>query len=564
MLNETATARGENARERGRARRWPTISNYARAHFPAIILLILASLIVVGSLWTLRKPLNRDVSIYAVIGHELLAGRPLYSDLLEQRPPATMVSYAITEAVAGYGPHTIYLLHVTVAVITLLGIYYAASAFEGGAIAGLWAAALWVAVFNSLALEAGEPNTEVFLNACLTWAFALFVRARLNAHWWRRALVIGALFALASVYKHIAVVCPLLLAAAHVAFPLDGSNRRRALAEVGVIAGVGALAWALLFGYFAATGRFQIFRAMMIGFNLDYAAGQGTIPASERPTAFIVLLRNIFAPLRGEAELFLDLLTPLALICAAGILCGIWGRRRRAWAMLAAFAVAAWIEIALPGQFFLHYFQLWLPPLLIGTGAAIGLTSRLPVKQLKGWLPHAVGVAVVLLLTLPQLPSYRVLAAGDWSKISGAEALSVEPVAREINTLLAPGETFYEWGANPGLYFWTQRRPPTGVLVVTVLLHGSLSGELSERVVADLQRTEPELLVITKRNWPAKPTDNVVVNWLIEHYQPLPGGPDRGPFALWVRRGSALDTRLHSSHVDERGSVLHGVTRMGR
>ena len=83
-----------------------------------IVLIALAAFIVAQRLQGYRKPIQRDVSIYAVIGHELLRGRPLYSDLLELRPPAVMVTFAVGEAIVGYGRHTIFLLYVT-ATITL-------------------------------------------------------------------------------------------------------------------------------------------------------------------------------------------------------------------------------------------------------------------------------------------------------------------------------------------------------------------------------------------------------------------------------------------------------------
>ncbi|MBA3323014.1 MAG: hypothetical protein H0T45_16445, partial [Pyrinomonadaceae bacterium] len=88
-------------------------SKSTNARITAIVLIALAAFIVAERVWAYRKPIQRDVSIYAVIGHELLGGRPLYSDLLELRPPAVMVTYAIGEAIVGYGRHTILLLYVT-------------------------------------------------------------------------------------------------------------------------------------------------------------------------------------------------------------------------------------------------------------------------------------------------------------------------------------------------------------------------------------------------------------------------------------------------------------------
>ncbi len=513
----------------------------------AIVLTALAVFIVAERLWAYRKPIQRDVSIYAVIGHELLSGRQLYSDLLELRPPAVMVTYAIGEAIVGYGRHTILLLYVTATIITLLGVYYAASVGEGGATAGLWAAAFWAVLSGSYGLQAGEPNTEVFMNACLTWAFGLWVRADETSNRLKRFLAIGALFALASLYKHMVVVCPMLLAIVHVAFPSSDQQegrRRSALVDVAVVATVGIGVWGLVTGYFAATGRFEIFREVMTGTSLDYAVGDSFLVV-ERPSAISVLWRNLVAPLRGKAEFVLDMLNPLAVLAGLGGVIGVFRNRRR-WALLLAFAVATWFAIAVPGQFYGHYYQLWLPPLIIGTGWTIGLLKSVATKRRSNWLPQVVGGVILSVLISQQLRFYRMNAAGDWTPIESPETMAAEPLAREIDSLLAPGETFYEWGGNPSLFFYNQRRAPSGILMVWWFLEGRLSAQLSEQVVVDLQRAQPELLVVMKKSWPENPAEQPVSNWLEGRYYPLAEDNERGPFVLYVRRGGNLEARLRS------------------
>lgn len=513
----------------------------------AVVIFLLAAFIVAERIWTYNKPVRRDVGIYAVIGHELLGGRPLYSDLLELRPPAVLVTYAIGETVTGYGRLTLFLLYVIPTIITLLGVYYAGSA-GGGATAGLWAATFWAVLSGSYGLEGGEPNTEVFMNACLTWAFALWVRGGGTSNRLKRWLAIGALFALASLYKHMTVVCPLLLAVIHVAFPIPGRQdvgRRRALIDVAVIAAVGVGAWALVTGYFAATGRFDVFREMMIDSSLAYAV-DGNKLVVDRFDGVSVLMRNILAPLRGEAEFVLNVLNPLAMVTVLGGAAGLFRDRPR-WALLLAFGATTWLCIAIPGQFWTHYYQLWLPPLVIGAGWTIASIKSFATKRRLNWLSHAVGGAVLSLLIWQQLPFYRMNAAGDWTLVNQPEEVISEPLAREVDSLLAPGETFYEWGGFPSLYFYSKRRPPSGILMVWWFVQGRLSAQLSRQVVADLERAQPELLVVQKADWPKNPIENQVSSWLQERYYPLPGDNERGPYALYVRRGGRLEARFRST-----------------
>src|ERR1700720_2572279 len=110
---------------------------------PVAALLGLCALIFFLRLHTYEEPLERDVAIYAVIAHEMLGGKALYSDLWDHKPPAIYVTYAAAELIAGYGRDSIFLLNVAAAIATLLACYLAGSASGRGPVGGLVAAALW-------------------------------------------------------------------------------------------------------------------------------------------------------------------------------------------------------------------------------------------------------------------------------------------------------------------------------------------------------------------------------------------------------------------------------------
>jgi 4-amino-4-deoxy-L-arabinose transferase-like glycosyltransferase len=115
-------------------------------------------------LHTYSEPLERDETIYAVIAHEMLDGRALYSDLWDHKPPAIYVTYAAAELIPGYGRDSIFLLNVAAAVATLLACYFAGSAAGDGRIGGVIAAGLWALASGDLAPQANQPNTRVFLS----------------------------------------------------------------------------------------------------------------------------------------------------------------------------------------------------------------------------------------------------------------------------------------------------------------------------------------------------------------------------------------------------------------
>ena len=89
----------------------------------------LAGLIAVLRLHTYDEPLNVDITGYAVTSHEMLSGRHLYSEAWDHKPPAIYVTFALAERLWGYGNAEIYGLNVTAAIITLIGVYAAGSAF---------------------------------------------------------------------------------------------------------------------------------------------------------------------------------------------------------------------------------------------------------------------------------------------------------------------------------------------------------------------------------------------------------------------------------------------------
>jgi len=489
-----------------------------------LTLAVLAALIVVARLHTYHEPLERDITGAAVIGHEILAGRALYTDIWDHKPPALHVTHALAIAVAGYGPGAIYLLNVVAALTTLLGVYAAASAI-GGVGAGLWGAAFWTFVCGDLWLQANQPNTEAFINACLVWAFALLVRAGVRPPL-PRLLMVGALLALGSLYKPVVVAPAGMLALAHLAAAPAGESRRRALIDVAVLGSVGAVAWLGTFAYFAAVGRFGDFYQAVFVYNRFYS---GSVP------------RNLVAALAPETLVpgILLIAAPVAVLTLAGGVRAAIAGPGRPWVYLAALLVGTELAIALPGQFYPHYYQLWLPSLSVGAGCA--LAAFVGVARIPRWAPHAVGAAALLLLVSQQLPLYQV-PAETWARLKYGELfVSEDHLGRELGALLAPGETFYEWGAETGLYFRSHRSPPSGAFYVFPLLAGPAAAPLAARAVADLERRPPTMFVVNKGVMFGGRIRHPVLNWAEPRYVAMAGSGNRGMFTLFVRRGSRLD-----------------------
>ncbi len=522
-------------------------------YLPVIVLVALAIFIAVLRLHTYNEPFERDITSHAVIAHEMLAGRQLYCDLWDSKPPAIFVTYALADALVGYGPGEVYFIGVVAAIITLLGCYRAGSTL-GGTSGGLWAAAFWAVVCNDLWLWANQPNIEVPMNACLVWAFALMIRADKKKLQLGRWLAIGGLFSLATLYKTVAVTFPAFLAFFYLLTCLRNRQRLRlAFVQVCIIAAVGVAAWAAVFAYFAATGRLGIFYDTIFKYAGYYAQSRGGN-----------FLTNILAGLKYQFFARAMKSTPvLIVLAAAGAIYGLvrprvarasspWrhgqdGCATEPWLLLIGFLIAAYFAVALPGRYYNHYYQLWLVPLVVGAGWAVS-TKNLKLKTQNSKLKIAAGALGLIILLCFVLPEYR-FSADEWSsKKQGPQYIIAKTVTKELDALLAPEEKIYVLGIDPGFYFWSGRRPPTGVIWSTDLANNPLAEEHTKRALADLEREKPE--VVVSMVFAQVPPNHPVVLWADKQYKPLPGNPDRGaignqPFLrIFIRRDGKLAARL--------------------
>lgn len=525
---------------------------------PWLILLALALISAAIRLPTYHEPLERDLTTYAVIAREMILGKALYADLWDHKPPAIHVTYMLAQRLAGYGPGSIYLMNVLAAVATLGGVYAGGRALAGSARAGLWAAALWTAISITPAWQANQPNTEVFINACLVWVFALLARHGSTLLPWRTVLMVGLLTALASLYKHVAIVPVVLMAGAHVlCWPAEGAvSRWGRLFRLGAAMAVTPMAWLLTWAWFAMRGHGEAFVECVHTFNRIYA-----MPS-----------RIDMGQMAGVAGWGLLATAPaLAHMVLAG-------RRRvggspQAGLLLMAWAAGTGAAIALPGHFHPHYHQFWLPVLCLSLAA--GWSS------LRGWRwvasRRGPGVAAGLVVLAVAAPHGVMLATWDaeaWSTYKyDRHFVRCRDQALELRRLLEPGETMWNWGSESGLYFYSQKRPVTRLFYILPLVYAG--SEASQRLALDmalemgrdLAIARPDVVVMTVEDaqWlidqRGAMRQHPVLGIVVRDYELFPDTPTRRHFALFCRKGSALQRRLAGGAAGSPGSPGEAVAR---
>lgn len=490
--------------------------------FPIVALIGLCAVIFSMRLHTYDEPLERDLTTYAVIAHEMLNGKNLYSDLWDHKPPAIHATYAAAEWIAGYGRDSIFLMNAAAAIATLIACYFAGATGGRGPLAGLIAAGFWTLASGELSIEGNQPNTEVFLNALLTTAFFVFARAETRRIGFRAAVLAGALFAAASFYKQIVILQAGFISIAYL-FCVDRQYRSKALLEIAVIGSIGAISWALLFGYFFAAGRGDAFVDAVFTYNRWYSA---------HPPRFLSELWN-WPGLTPDALVVAFSIAGLTLI---GLIVGLKVCPRRGWLLLVAFGFATFITVQMPGWFFPHYYQLWLPVLVIGAGWSVDLLRRtLPTRF--SWAAYAAAGVSCAVLLMMEIPSY-LASARSWSTQKyGGIFIESEQLAAKVDQLLPRDATLFEWGNETGFYFDTRRDPPSGLMFAYPIQAGPLAPKLCERLLADLAKKQPEVVITADLTMALAP-QHPVARWIESNYRPLWRTKN---FGVLVKKGSELD-----------------------
>ena len=505
-----------------------------------IFLAACSALLVLARLHTLYEPLHGDLAVYAVSAREWLLGRGLYSDLFDVKPPGVFWAYAAAQYLFGYNPLSVFALNISCAVLTLIAVFYAGFLAGGRLRTGIWAGVFWTLISGDIQLWANQPNTEAFINLFAAAGFALLLGCRDGEDLPpRKAAALGALFTLAALFKQNSLAIMFALLAAHIIrvrafspasrFPLKGPL---------IACGVVFFSGILLFALARLTGQWEAV-SDLLAYQRSYVTSTGGVLAS--------LLRSFGPDIIPDGGLLpVAHLALLFLAGAAGLAAALYKNPRGKPLLLLGWLLGVQAAVALPGWFYTQYYQLWLPFLAVaGAWAletpALSLSSRIPR------LAAASGLLLAAVLLGAQLP-YFTLSAEDWSRRKfGDEFAFTDRVGRDLKELLRPGESFYAWGTQPGLYFASGLRPPAGLFYNAHLLSGPRRAQLSRRLLAALAQEPPEMFIALhweyeerRRGGPAHP----VLAWALDNYRELVWEGHRGAFVYFAKKGGLLEKRI--------------------
>ena len=498
-----------------------------------LLLFFMASVIFVMRVHTYNEPIERDEGGYAVIAQKILhGGRFFEGTAMDQKPPLVHCTWALAQIIAGYGKDSVFFLNVLAGVVSLIGMYRAGYCAGRSRVIGLWAALFWTVVSGHLLLQANQPNTEVFINACMALGLGFLAGVVGVKKCTGKLLLAGLFFAAASFYKQIVVVIPLFVGFAYVLVPPEGRSRGRALLDMLIVGSGGFLAWGLLILYFTVTGRLQNMVTALVLFNRYYAGS-----TQSGGGIFSNILRSFFNGRLFPESLYFSI--PLILLACFGVGVAIWKRKGFPWLLLPGLVIGTQIAVALPGRFFPHYYQLWFPFLIIG--GAWGLGSLLLFKPTSMRAIHITGGGILAILLSIELPNYLFKSPVEWSREKYGEIfIRTDEIANTINSMLSPSETMFQFGEECQLYLATGRQDPS-VVCGYYATYGPMADMQMKLMFSDFEKSPPDLFLLEKSAYIK--SGYPLIPWLQARYNLIQGNLFH-PFYAFVLKGSNLEKRL--------------------
>ncbi|MBP7633676.1 glycosyltransferase family 39 protein [Candidatus Ozemobacteraceae bacterium] len=503
--------------------------------FP-ILLVFLAVWIGLFRLHTIDEPIERDITAYAVIAHELLEGKALYADMWDNKPPGIFLVFALGELIGGYGMKGIFLINILAALSTFAGIVlFSFRAF--GKAAALMAACVYALTGGEMRLDANQCNVEAFMNPIVIWSGILLLEAGSASI--VRAVCMGLLCALGLLLKQntlfplIAMGCTIW----YIRYRNGDASGWAAFVPPAIVISMTAVAWGGTIAWFWCEGRLEPFWTAVITFNWLFT---GKI----RDTMVAATHMRHLIP-------FLLLLLP------AWVLYERHHREPRsryyiAMCIIMAGLIGTEVAVAWTNKWFPHYFQLFLPWFAVLAGALWGRVESdgEPPADAKKWFFAGIGV----LLLIQHLWQFS-LSPIQWSKEKfGIEFIATMHQGYELRELLKEGESFFQMEDATGLYFWSRISPPT-----RFIHHYPLFSQLGDRLLpflfSDLEKSKPELIVCRKHMDPllAMPGKDLhpLIEWVKEGYRPLPGNERRPYFSLYCRKNSRFTNTPPDAALEE-------------
>ena len=492
------------------------------------------------------EPLDCDEAIYGYIGDRLAHGEVMYRDLTENKPPGGYWLYAAFMKLGGLNELTVRLMPVPFVLLNLILVWWLGLKLRRPSTA-LLAALIFAVVSTDPYLYGDGCQMEVPINLFSTAALAFLVAA-----WDRpgRALLIasGVCLGLAVLVKQVAVLHGLLFVAALwmrktsgdrvlsvrlkdvLAITLGATVVIFVAAIILIVQGAGPQAFEDIFRYGKAlatdTPAPPNSPSKWLRWFTGNADPEGMLPWPFGRTNYLVWW--------GTGS------WPFWVAAMPGIGWLIWKKgndaKRR---LVAAWTLCAWVQVALPGLFWAHYYLLPVPGLAVVVAVFLGdmidlaRSSRSPGRWLCGVMAGLVTLALLGTARIQFNAYLRVPPEALVMVKGGPQWIAQRSLGREIKrrAVVWNCPTLFVWGWQGTLYFYSDLAHSTPQVFVDDLMktfaatdHPQIRPRV-ERIMRDLRSHPPSLMYVAYPPFPA------LKAFLDERYY-----PSRLALGLWVDR----------------------------
>jgi 4-amino-4-deoxy-L-arabinose transferase-like glycosyltransferase len=512
------------------------------------------------------EPLDCDEAAYAYIGHRLLRGDVMYRDLTENKPPLGYWLYALAVAIGGYNELAIRLLPIPAVLLTVTLVWWI-----GRRIAGAFAACLAAGLFALLSTDpylfGNGSNMEHFMNLFSVASLALLILGWSRHRRWP-IVAAGACLGAAALVKQVAILPALVYFAALMVRRGEPADHERSVwrARVGGIVALG-LGLMLVIGLAAGILLAQGAGAAAYQDIMQYgrALATDTLPEPGAPSGLVRWLTGNADPSgqlpwpfgsttylvwwgTGSWPLWLAAV-PATLFLLIGP--GASASRR----LVAAWTIAASLQVILPGLYWQHYYLLPTPgiALVIATALAdsLAVLSGLPrrsggaSRRRARSLAASLGAALLLIAAIGatlviQVRSYLLVPPRELTVRykGGGQWVVLKALGRELarRSSVWPDAHLYVWGWQSPLHFYSKLDGVTRHFFVDNLLrdqaerdHPLIKPRIAEIMTA-LREAPPALIFTGYAPFPA------LRDFLRDRYLPSGLVPARNGLGLWVQR----------------------------
>jgi hypothetical protein len=425
------------------------------------------------------NPPSRDGGIFAYSGSEILNGKLMYVDIVDNKPPGIYYLNAFALLLTGGSRWGIWLVEFLFLFSSVLLSYFLLVR-QWGKFAALVGTLLWLSGLRTTLFGGNytEEYSLFFSFLALSFFWQKIQRPTIKGLDFLIGLTGGMsfLFRPNNIGIHLSIGLTILLTGI-LNKSIWQAIKRLLLLGLGVL-----LPLALMLIYFAWRGGLLALLEAVFVYNFTYTGSHLNLSSTLR-ASFIFLNIGLLFALIGYLLLIVG-------IARQGL------KTVAAWyyLLLVGFPMEI-ILSALSGRAYNHYFICWLP--MISLLIAFAFSSIWKWVNLnpisRPSITYGVLLLIILIVDWQGLGIYSHAAIDLFTGKRPIEYL--DPVSAYIREHTKPQDKVLIWGAQAGINFTAGRESPTSYFLYPMFIPSNLSIQLEDRFLADIQSHPPSMIV---------------------------------------------------------------------